>query len=60
MVSVGEDSSYSGCLGWATLLYCGTPCAFYVIILRKNVVLQCHPVSFHHLTYQQFASLSYM
>ena len=25
MVSVGEVSSSSGCLGWATLFYCGTP-----------------------------------
>ena len=24
-VSVGEDSSSSGCLGWAILFYCGTP-----------------------------------
>ena len=25
VVSVGEVSSSSGCLGWATLFYCGTP-----------------------------------
>ena len=25
VVSVGEVSSFSGCLGWATLFYCGTP-----------------------------------
>ena len=24
-VSVGEVSSSSGCLGWSTLFYCGTP-----------------------------------
>ena len=31
--SVGGVSSSSGCLGWATLFYCGTPCAFHIIIL---------------------------
>ena len=25
VVSVGEVSSSSGCMGWATLFYCGTP-----------------------------------
>ena len=25
VVSVGEVSSFSGCLGWAALFYCGTP-----------------------------------
>ena len=29
----GEVSSSSGCLGWAALFYCGTPCAFHIIIL---------------------------
>ena len=29
----GEVSSSSGCLGWATLFYCGTPWAFHIIIL---------------------------
>ena len=29
----GEVSSSSGCLGWATLFYCGTPWAFHLIIL---------------------------
>ena len=33
VVSVGEVSSSSGCLGWATLFYCGTPWAFHIIIL---------------------------
>ena len=28
----GEVSSSSGCLGWATLFYCGTPWAFHIII----------------------------
>ena len=28
----GEVSSSSGYLGWATLFYCGTPCAFHIII----------------------------
>ena len=30
----GEVSSSSVCLGWATLFYCGTPCAFHIIILQ--------------------------
>ena len=29
----GEVFSSSGCLGWAALFYCGTPCAFHIIIL---------------------------
>ena len=33
VVSVGEVSSSSGCLGWATLFYCGTPCAFHIIMI---------------------------
>ena len=32
-LSVGEVCSSSECLGWATLFYCGNPCAFHVIIL---------------------------
>ena len=32
VVSVGEVCSSSGCLGWATLFYCGTPCVFHIII----------------------------
>ena len=32
VVSVGEVSSSSGCLGWAALFYCGTPRAFHIII----------------------------
>ena len=35
----GEVSSSSGCLGWATLFYCGTPLAFHIII--KTVQLLC-------------------
>ena len=31
----GEVSSSSGCLGWATLFYCGTPWAFHIIFLTK-------------------------
>ena len=31
--SVGEISSSSGCLVWATLFYCGIPWAFYIIML---------------------------
>ena len=34
LVSVGEVSSTSGCLGWATLFYCGTPSAFHIIIIQ--------------------------
>ena len=33
VVSVGDVSSSSGCLGWATVFYCGTPWAFHLIIL---------------------------
>ena len=41
VVSVGEVCSSSGCLGWATLFYCGTPCAFHIIILmdRRSVAI---------------------
>ena len=34
VVSVGEVFSSSGCLGWATLFYCGTPGAI-------NIIVQC-------------------
>ena len=34
----GEVSSSSGCLGWSTLFYCGTPGALHIIILRSYVV----------------------
>ena len=34
----GEVSSSSGCLGWATLFDCGTPRAFHIIILLRNMV----------------------
>ena len=37
LVSVGEVSSSSGCLGWATLFYCGTPSAFHIIIIQRCV-----------------------
>ena len=30
----GELSSFSWCLGWAALFYCGTPWAFHIIILN--------------------------
>ena len=33
VVSVGEVCSSSGCLVWAKLFYCGTSCAFHIIIL---------------------------
>ena len=29
----GVVSSSSGCLGWAALFHCGTPCSFHMIIL---------------------------
>ena len=32
----GEVSFSSGCLGWATLFYCGTPWAFHIIIFHLN------------------------
>ena len=32
----GEVSSSSGCLGWATLFYCGTPSAFQIIIFYRR------------------------
>ena len=33
VVSIGEVCSSSGCLGWATLFYCVTLCAYHIIIL---------------------------
>ena len=36
----GEVSSSSGCLGWATLFYCGTPLAFHIVILQIQNVLK--------------------
>ena len=32
----GEVPSSSGCLGWATLFYCGTPWASCVVILHSH------------------------
>ena len=37
VVSVGEVSSSSGCLGWTTLFYCGTPWDFHIIILKYSI-----------------------
>ena len=37
VVSVGEVSSSSGCLGWATLFYCDTTLAFHIIILKGDL-----------------------
>ena len=31
----GEVSSSSGCLGWDTLFYCGTPWTFHIIIFQN-------------------------
>ena len=36
VVSVGEVSSSSVCLGWAALFYCCTPLAFHIIILYNS------------------------
>ena len=33
----GEVSSSSGCLRWALLFYCGTPCAFHIIISATSI-----------------------
>ena len=35
VISVGEVSSSSGCFGWNSLFYCGTPSAFHIIIFQK-------------------------
>ena len=37
VISVGEVSSSSGCFGWATLFYCGTPSALHIIILISSL-----------------------
>ena len=42
----GEVSSSSGCLGWATLFYCGTPLAFHIIILVLITSVPGHCLSF--------------
>ena len=34
----GKVFSSSGCLGWATLIYCGTPWAFHIIILSSCLI----------------------
>ena len=34
-----EVFSSSGCLGWATLFYCGTPWAFHIIIIQGILLL---------------------
>ena len=36
---LGEVSSSPGCLGWATLFYCGTPRAFHIIILDEQICI---------------------
>ena len=41
VISVGEDSSFSGCFGWATFFYCGTPLAFHIIIRRPSESRRC-------------------
>ena len=46
VVSVGEVSSSSGCLRWATLFDCGTPLAFHIIICSQTwrkmlIYLEC-------------------
>ena len=37
----GEVSSSSGCLGWATLFYCGTPWAFHIITFLQFCATPC-------------------
>ena len=44
----GEVSSFAGCLGWATLFYCGTPWAFHIIILHVSTALE----STHYLCFR--------
>ena len=39
VVSVGEVSSSSGCLRWAVVFYCGTPCGFHISIIQNHVVV---------------------
>ena len=34
VVSVGEVSSSSVCLGWATSFYCGSPWTFHITIMH--------------------------
>ena len=41
VVSVGEVSSSSGRLEWATLFYCGTPWAFHIFILVLLSFYEC-------------------
>ena len=41
VVSVGEVSSSFGSMGWATLFYCGTPLAFYIILyININIFIE--------------------
>ena len=37
----GQVSSSSGCLGWATLFYCGTPCAFHIVVFQPRSDTTC-------------------
>ena len=52
VVSIGEVCSSSGCLGWATLFYCDTPCAFHMIIFggpsvtRLSSIYSLHEYAF--------------
>ena len=50
-----EVSSSSGCLGWATLFYCGTPWAFHIIIFSciSNGFNHFHIHPLYHRHYLQ-------
>ena len=38
VVSVWRGFLFLWVLGWATLFYCGTPCAFHIIVLQSKQV----------------------
>ena len=40
-----------GCLGWATLYYCGTPRAFHIIILLFQSVCFLHLILFSYMSH---------
>ena len=64
-VLFGEVSSFSGCLGWATLFYYGTPWAFHIIIyysFKGNVCFNYTiSISFYHCEalFSNLALMSY-
>ena len=60
----GGVSSSSWCLGWAALFYCGTPCAFHIIIIPRifilNVMLNGFAVYYCHIVNTGTSFHSYM